>query len=313
MHGAPTLCQVPAPLQMMGWLPLHDTVPERQPASEASAPPESLIVASKPASPPLLDPEPLPLLDPELLPLLDPELLPLLDPGPALSFDPEQLATSPTGIERKRLPKNLVRRMTCPLPAISADRLKVTEFETLGHRFGASHPPPHRVERRPARSPSPALFERRAESRNNDDLLCLAAVAVIVARGWRRRSPPAAPGSVDLHVSAHVVRSMSTAKTRKTKTPSPDTQNAEAAPPAASQEPEASAKPAKSEKGSRPGVRVVSVGFPSRTARQLKLISSISGESIASIVISAVTRVIAKRLPDALAEIAKADSDPDAE
>jgi len=76
-------------LQMMGWLPLHDTVPERQPASEASAPPESLIVASKPASPPLLDPEPLPLLDPELLPLLDPELLPLLDPELLPLLDPE--------------------------------------------------------------------------------------------------------------------------------------------------------------------------------------------------------------------------------
>ena len=51
--------------------------------------------------------------------------------------------------------------------------------------------------------------------------------------------------------------------------------------------------------------RIVSVGFPSKLARQLKLLSSVSGESIASIVVASVTRTIAKRLPGALEAIAK--------
>jgi hypothetical protein len=107
---------------------------------------------------------------------------------------------------------------------------------------------------------------------------------------------------------------MSTTKTRKTKTPNPDTAKPDSPVPAG-QEPEGSGKPVKVGKieNSRPGVRIVSVGFPSKIARQLKLLSSVSGESIASIVVGAVSRVVAKRLPDVLAEIAKIEENGDGE
>ena len=105
---------------------------------------------------------------------------------------------------------------------------------------------------------------------------------------------------------------MRSTKTTKTKTPAkPETQNREADTPTAIQPPDTSGKPARSGKGSREGVRIVSTAFPSRIARQLRLLSSITGEPMASIVVSAVSRVIAKRLPDALAEISNADADPE--
>jgi hypothetical protein len=48
------------------------------------------------------------------------------------------------------------------------------------------------------------------------------------------------------------------------------------------------------------GTKVLSVAFPRKTVRQLKLLSSIEGVSIASIVVSSVTRSVGKRLPGAL-------------
>lgn len=107
---------------------------------------------------------------------------------------------------------------------------------------------------------------------------------------------------------------MSTTKTRKRKNPrNTEPQNPEVATPGANQEPEASGKAATSGKGSRENVRIVSVAFPSRTARQLRLLSSVTGEPMASIVVGAVTRVIEKKLPDALAEITKTDKSPEGE
>ncbi len=108
---------------------------------------------------------------------------------------------------------------------------------------------------------------------------------------------------------------MSATKTKKSKTPaSRDPQNPEAATSPESPPTEAGSKPAKPGKATtRPGVRIVSVGFPSKVARQLKLLSSISGESIASIVVGAVSRVVAKRLPEALAELAKVEESGDGE
>ena len=47
--------------------------------------------------------------------------------------------------------------------------------------------------------------------------------------------------------------------------------------------------------------------FPSKLARQLHLLASVEGVSIASIVTGAVGRAVAKRLPNALAGIARAD------
>lgn len=103
---------------------------------------------------------------------------------------------------------------------------------------------------------------------------------------------------------------MSTTRPSKSKrAKSREPHSPDAATPGESQEPDAGGKPAKSGKGSREGVRIVSVAFPSKTARQLKLLSSVSGEPLASIVVAAVTRVISKRLPDALAEIAQTDSE----
>lgn len=99
-------------------------------------------------------------------------------------------------------------------------------------------------------------------------------------------------------------------KTKKTKTSkNPETQNPEAATPAENQAPEASGKPEKAGKGSREGVRIVSVAFPSKVARQLRLLASVEGVSIASIVVGSVSRTISKRLPAALEAIAKADAE----
>lgn len=107
---------------------------------------------------------------------------------------------------------------------------------------------------------------------------------------------------------------MRSTKTPKTKTPTkPETQGPDATSPAENQPPVAGGKAAKSGKSSRDGLRIVSTAFPSRIARKLRLLSSISGEPMASIVVSAVSRVIAKRLPDALAEISKADADDSGE
>jgi hypothetical protein len=52
--------------------------------------------------------------------------------------------------------------------------------------------------------------------------------------------------------------------------------------------------------------RVISIAFPSKIVRQLKLLSSVEGTSIASIVIASVTRTLHKRLPSAI-EALKAD------
>ncbi len=101
---------------------------------------------------------------------------------------------------------------------------------------------------------------------------------------------------------------MSTTKASKPKrAKNSETQNPDTTTPAESQQPEVGGKPLKTATHSRAGMRIVSVAFPVKTARQLRLLSSVSGEPMASIVVSAVTRVIAKRLPDALADIAKAD------
>jgi hypothetical protein len=53
------------------------------------------------------------------------------------------------------------------------------------------------------------------------------------------------------------------------------------------------------------------VNFPARTVRQLKLLASVEGVSIASIVVSSVTKTVAKRLPAALESIAKTDVEAD--
>ena len=89
-------------------------------------------------------------------------------------------------------------------------------------------------------------------------------------------------------------------------------QSPEAATLGENQEAEAGGKAGRPVK-SREGVRIVSLGFPSKLARQLHLLASVEGVSIASIVTGAVGRAVAKRLPNALAEIAKADESPERE
>jgi len=46
--------------------------------------------------------------------------------------------------------------------------------------------------------------------------------------------------------------------------------------------------------------KVLSVSFPGKTVRQLKLLASVEGVSLASIVVASVTRTVSKRLPAAL-------------
>jgi hypothetical protein len=62
----------------------------------------------------------------------------------------------------------------------------------------------------------------------------------------------------------------------------------------------------KSSKKSDDKRRMISVAFPSKTVRQLKLLANVEGTSIASIVIASVTKTVAKRLPAAL-EALKSD------
>jgi hypothetical protein len=52
--------------------------------------------------------------------------------------------------------------------------------------------------------------------------------------------------------------------------------------------------------------RIISVAFPNKTVRQLKLLASVEGVTVASIVIASVTKSVAKRLPAAL-EALKSD------
>lgn len=105
---------------------------------------------------------------------------------------------------------------------------------------------------------------------------------------------------------------MSTSKSNKSKRAKlEDTQNHETATVSGNEAPEAAGSPTRSAKRGREGVRIVSVACPAKLARQLKLLSSVTGEPISAIVISAVGRVVSKRLPDALAEIAKADANGD--
>lgn len=52
--------------------------------------------------------------------------------------------------------------------------------------------------------------------------------------------------------------------------------------------------------------RVISVAFPARTVKQLKLLANVEGVSIASIVIASVSKTVAKRLPGAI-EALKSD------
>ena len=52
--------------------------------------------------------------------------------------------------------------------------------------------------------------------------------------------------------------------------------------------------------------RVISVAFPNKTVRQLKLLASVEGVTVASIVIASVSKSVAKRLPAAL-EALKSD------
>jgi hypothetical protein len=104
---------------------------------------------------------------------------------------------------------------------------------------------------------------------------------------------------------------MSTTKIRKTRAvKNPDNSNtdtATSAEPTADAGQEAATKSSKSDQARR----VVSVNFPARTVRQLKLLASVEGVSIASIVVSSVTKTVAKRLPAALESIAKTDVEAD--
>ena len=104
---------------------------------------------------------------------------------------------------------------------------------------------------------------------------------------------------------------MSPTKTRKTKTTkNPDAPTTEATTPAETPQDGGKQVETKPVKGDQVR-KILSVNFPARTLRQLKLpmLASVDGVSIASIVVAAVTKTVAKRLPNALAEIAKADVD----
>ena len=106
---------------------------------------------------------------------------------------------------------------------------------------------------------------------------------------------------------------MSTSKTKKTKAPkNTATQNPDAVSVADNQEPEAGGKPAKSGTATtRPGMKILSVAIPERLARQVRLLCSVEGTSAQAIVETALRRAVAKCLPEALAEIAKADGGAD--
>lgn len=108
---------------------------------------------------------------------------------------------------------------------------------------------------------------------------------------------------------------MSAAKTKKTKTPNnPETQAPDAVSAAEHPQAEASGKPAKSGKATtRPGMRILSVAIPEKLARQVRLLCSVEGTSAQSLVEAALKRAVAKRLPNALAELAKTDGDADPE
>jgi hypothetical protein len=101
---------------------------------------------------------------------------------------------------------------------------------------------------------------------------------------------------------------MSSTKTKTRKTPKKlETQSPEGATPAETSPEQDSAKTGKST--TRPGMRILSVAIPEKLARQVRLLCSVEGTSAQAIVEAALRRAVAKRLPAALADIAKTDAD----
>jgi hypothetical protein len=93
-------------------VPLANTVP---PMTHPI--PESDVVASPPASIPLLDPESTPLPDPESAPLFEPESTPLLDPESSPLFEPESTPLFDPALLPLLEPEPLLDPALLPLPS----------------------------------------------------------------------------------------------------------------------------------------------------------------------------------------------------
>jgi hypothetical protein len=108
---------------------------------------------------------------------------------------------------------------------------------------------------------------------------------------------------------------MSTTKTKKSRsTKNHEIEITDAPTPAENQQADAGGRPAKSSKTTtRPGMKILSVALPEKLARQVRLLCSVEGTSAQAIVEAALRRAVAKRLPGALAELAKTDGDAEPE